>query len=98
MKKIILNLIPLRTGEKIQEYLKLEMEFPEKYEGTLDALYDELTDINEDICIGLFYPTENEADNLDYIYKVKKVFMDAEQDNEHLCVIYYDLEDNYVIW
>lgn len=95
MKKIILDLFPFKTGEKIQEYLKFQMEFPDNYEGTLDALYDELTDISEHTCIGLFYPVEKETEPPAYLNKVKKVFMDAEQDNEHLCVIYHDLEDNY---
>lgn len=94
MRKILLDFNLTRTPEQVQEYLAFKMEFPEYYGKNLDALYDCLTEICDDTCIGVFEKDdEGEADR--YIRMVKKVLQDAEEMNPHLCVIFSRLEENY---
>lgn len=93
MKKVLLDFKVTETPEQVQEYLGLELEFPEDYGKNLDALYDMLTAITEDTCVGFFQGEERSVSR--YLHMVKRVFSDAEQENPHLCVIFSDLEDNY---
>jgi len=95
MKKVLLDLKPAHSVEWIHEYLKFELEFEDYYGGNLDALYDELTSITQDICLGVFTPPHEENRLSLYIDRVKKVMRDAQRDNPHLCVIFGDMEDNY---
>lgn len=95
MKKILLDLNPASSVEWIHEYLKFELEFEDYYGCNLDALYDELTAIAEDTCLGIFCPPQKEGHVAVYLERVKKVMKDAERDNPHLCVIFGDMEDNY---
>lgn len=94
MKKILLDFKVTKTPEQVQEYLALEFDFPEHYGKNLDALYDSLTEIGEDTCVGVFEPEEDHVIG-DYLQKVKWVFRDAEEENPHLCVIFSCLEENY---
>lgn len=93
MRKILLNLHVPKTAEQVQRYLALELDFPEYYGGNLDALYDMLTDLTEDTCIGIFEP-EEKTELSGYLSRVKRVFQDAEEENPHLCVIFSELEEN----
>lgn len=94
MRKILLDFNVTRTQEMVQDYLALSMDFPEHYGKNLDALYDLLTELAEDTCVGIFAPGE-EHPAYRYLQKVKRVFHDAELENPHLCVIFSVLEDNY---
>lgn len=94
MKKILLDFNLARTPQQVQDYLAFKLEFPDYYGKNLDALYDCLSEIGDDTCIGVFEPRgEEEPDR--YIRMVKKVLRDAEEDNPHLCVIFAQLEENY---
>ena len=95
MRKVLLDLNPARSVEWIHEYLKFELEFGDHYGCNLDALYDELSTITEDICAGFFCPPKGEDHLSVDLERVKKVMKDAERDNPHLCVIFGDMEDNY---
>ena len=94
MKKILLDLNLVKNREQLHDYLALTMEFPDYYGRNLDALYDVLTAITEDTCIGIFCGERTDIPVV-HVNRVKKVFKDAEQDNKHLCVIFSELEDNY---
>ncbi len=94
MRKVLLDFKPAKTVEWIHEYLKFELEFNDYYGNNLDALYDGLTSITQDTCLGVFGPRE-EGRISDYMKKVRKVMKDAEEDNPHLCVIFGDMEENY---
>lgn len=83
-----------KTPEQVQEYLALEMEFPDHYGRNLDALYDMLTEISEDTCVGIF-EAEEEREIDSYLHRVRRVFQDAEEDNPHLAVIFGRMEENY---
>lgn len=93
MRKVLLDLRLASTPELIQEYLAFKLDFPDYYGGNLDALYDCLTEICEDTCVG-FFEQENHPQT-EYLKKVRKVMKDAEQDNPHLCVVFSELEENY---
>jgi len=95
VKKVLLDLKPAKTVEWIHEYLKFELEFDDYYGNNLDALYDELTSITEETCLGVFFPPRDETRLSVYLEKVKKVLKDAERDNDCLCVIFGDMEENY---
>lgn len=94
MRKILLDFKVTGTPELVQDYLALVFDFPEHYGKNLDALYDMLTEMTEDTCVGIFKPEEGRPVNA-YLKKVKRVFQDAEEENPHLCVIFSCLEDNY---
>lgn len=95
MRKILLDLYPVKSVEMTHQYLKFELDLGEYYGNNLDALYDELTSITEDTCIGLFYPCEEDGPLAAYQKKLVKVFKDAEAENGHLAVIFGDMEQNY---
>lgn len=94
MRKILLDFKLTATPEQVQDYLAFKLEFPDYYGKNLDALYDSLTEISEDTCIGVFEP-ERDGEGDRYLRLVKKVLRDAEEENPHLCVIFADLEENY---
>lgn len=96
MKKILLNFGMIKSQEQAQEYLAFELDFPEYYGKNLEALYDCLTDVCEDTCIGVFGTEKEEEEGLQhYLRKIMKVLRDAEEENTHLCVIFQELEENY---
>lgn len=94
MKKILLDFGVADSQEQVHDYLALVLDFPEYYGKNLDALYDCLTDICEDTCVGIF-SKEKDRDLDRYLRMVKKVLRDAEEENPHLCVIFGELEENY---
>ncbi|MBT9778703.1 hypothetical protein GPL15_19645 [Clostridium sp. MCC353] len=95
MKRIILDLNPFKTEDKALEYIWLEMDIDGGFEQSLTGLYDALTERNENICVGIFCPPGDETGAYEYGWKVKRVFRDAQAENEHLGVIFGELEDNY---
>lgn len=94
MKKIVLDFQVPKTPEQAQRYLALELDLPDYYGENLDALYDMLTEITEDTCIGIFR-TRADPVMARYLHKVKRVFRDAESANPHLGVLFDVLEENY---
>ncbi len=94
MRKVLLDFKITETPEQVQDYLALELDFPETYGKNLDALYDMLTEPGEELCIGIFEPEEERRID-EYLRRVKRVFKDAEQENSRLCVIFGDLEENF---
>lgn len=94
MRKVLLDFKLTATPEQMQDYLAFKLEFPDYYGKNLDALYDSLTEIGEDTCIGVF-ETEKDGEAGRYLRMVKKVLRDAEEENPHLCVVFADLEENY---
>lgn len=92
MKKIVLDFNVPKTQQQTQKYLALKFDFPEYYGENLDALYDMLTSITEDTCVGIFEPESGRESR--YIEQVKRVFRDAEEVNPRLCVFFADLEEN----
>lgn len=100
MKKVLLDLRNVETTDQVHDLLAQHLDFPDYYGRNLDALHDLLTEITADTCIGVFAPAMPEESNdkreIDrYLYKIKFVMRDAEEENSHLCVVFDRLEDNY---
>ncbi len=87
MKKVILKFDRFETIDEVQDYLAGAFAFPEYYGRNLDALYDCLTDLDEYTCVGLFLPKE-ESPLRQYAERMTRVFLDAEEENRRLGVIY----------
>lgn len=96
MKTVSLNFENLETREEIQEYLKKRFGFTGYYGENLDALYDELTTVAEEIRI---FFEEDDADTCceavwgapvrseemeNYLKKVRRVIEDAAEENRYL--------------
>lgn len=94
MRKILLDFNMARTPEQVQEYLAQKFGFPDYYGKNLDALYDMLTELAENTCVGIF-ESNTECQNEGYLRNVKQVFWDAEKENPHLLVLSSRLEENY---
>ena len=98
MKKILLDFYVTKTREQVQDYMALMLEFPDYYGDNLDALYDMLTELSEDTCVGVFGTEDGpERDErlISYLNRVIRVFQDAQEENPHLCVIFQELEKNF---
>ena len=93
MRKIELDFNVPHTRAQVHEYLKIKFDFPDYYGANLDALYDCLTDIGEDTCVGFFEP-EEENEIRPYMQRVKRVLRDAENENRYLAVVFGIPEDN----
>lgn len=86
MRKIELNLDDFETRTDFHRFVKEKFAFPDYYGNNLDALYECLTDITENTCVGITYSKDG------YQKSVCKVFARAEEDNEHLCVFFFRRE------
>ena len=80
MKYISLDLRNKMTRAKIHEVLKVMLEFPEYYGNNYNALYDELTSVQEKVEIEVII---NEAD-LKKWETLRRVLADAANDNKHI--------------
>lgn len=92
MIKVFLVFSSTLDKKDLHERIYEAMDFPEYYGNNLDALYDCLTDIVEDTCVGIYYSPD--AQNYEYIRKIIQVFEDAEDENEHLVFFTANLVDN----
>ncbi len=88
MKKIELNLVDINDKKELHKVLKAALDLPDYYGGTLDSLHDCLTDITEDMCVGVYEPG-NESEIAVYFKKMNKVFAHAEKENPHLCIFIF---------
>lgn len=86
MRMILLDFRTVETIQELQKQLKEAMEFPGYYRGNLDACYDMLTEITEDICIEVWLPERQELAG--YFKKLQRVLTDAQEENEHLTLIW----------
>ncbi len=87
MKNVTLDFSCLESQEEIHAILKETLEFPAYYGDNLDALYDCLTDISEDVVITAYY-TADGSPAAAYLKKVQQVFIDAEKENPHLAAFF----------
>lgn len=92
MRKIIIDVGDLADPAEIQRYLAARFSFPEYYGMNLDALYDELTSLTEDTCVGVFEAEDGPAEG--YMDRLCQVMRDAEEENPHLSVVFGRLERN----
>ena len=88
MKNIVLDLDCLETREEIHSLLKKELDLPEYYGNNLDALYDCLTELQEDTVISICRTVDGSPVSA-YLERMQRVFKDAEEENPHLAVFFF---------
>lgn len=88
MIKIELNLYGIEDPKDLHRYLAAALDFPDYYGMNLDALYDCLTDICDDTCLGI--RGMDKVGDESYAIMLRQVFEDAEEANPHLCVFFAD--------
>jgi len=87
MRTITLDLGRYGSRKAVHDCLKEQFGFPEYYGENLDALFDCLGDITEDIKIEFEedLTLEEPKDELDYYIRiVRRVIEDAAEENSHL--------------
>ncbi|MBQ9061415.1 MAG: barstar family protein [Eubacterium sp.] len=85
MKKLNLDFTEVFTPEQAHVMIAAELDFPSFYGRNLDALYDCLTDITEDLELNLLPPSEKAALS-GWFQKAVRVFTDAAGENSHLTI------------
>ena len=86
MREIIIDGSAIFTSPDLHEALIGALNLPSNYGKNLDALYDCLTEIEEDIHLQLHNWHHIEANLKDYSGKAVYVFHCAMDDNPHLTV------------
>lgn len=86
MKEIIIDGSAIFTSPDLHEALAAALSFPDYYGKNLDALYDCLTEIGEDIHLELRNWHHIETHLKDYSGKAVYVFHCAMDENPHLTV------------
>ncbi len=82
MKKVVLDLRTTDDRETLHDRIASALNLPDHYGRNLDALYDCLTELTEDTCVGIYVGEDASA----YEKRAVDVFLDAEEENAHLCV------------
>ncbi len=78
--------------KQMHEHIAKVLHFPQYYGKNLDALYDCLSEIDTDTCIGIYY--DKNSENYAYVKRILQVFDDIEIENRHVKVFYSRLRDN----
>ena len=88
MKQVILDGRLLDSREAFHETVARELGFPDWYGNNLDALYDCLTDLEEETVICLLHPDAMKEKLGDYGGKVLAALLEAGQENPalHICL------------
>ena len=88
MKTVTIRGIDFTCPEELQDYLASELSFPEYYGRNLDALYDVLTDIDEETTIEFDLEDMDDSDFAEYLSRVIRVVRDAAEANHSICVVF----------
>ena len=83
MKVVILDGTTAPTKEALHQHLARELNFPDWYGGNLDALFDCLTSLSEEVSLSLDEGALTEALG-PYAQRVKKVLTRAAEKNPKL--------------
>ncbi|MBR2189417.1 MAG: barstar family protein [Eubacterium sp.] len=86
MKTIRLDFTNLSSREEIHNLIANRLDFPDWYGANLDALYDCLTDLHDDICLEIQMPGED-APLATYLERVRRVLQDASRETGRLSVV-----------
>lgn len=86
MKKIELNLKNIKTEEEFHGEVKKTFGFPDYYGENLDAIWDLLSAVSEDMEIDIYGGEEVEENLGEYGYDILELFNDLLEENEHLYI------------
>lgn len=87
IRTVTLDVSYMTSPKEIQAYLAETLEFPSHYGQNLDALYDCLTSITEDVVIAFLFPVVT-GPLWPYLERLQQVMKDAERSNRHLLVTF----------
>lgn len=77
MREVLIRGIDFGSMEEVHEFLQEELEFPSYYGKNLDALYDVMTELNEDIEITLDLTGMEDDELRDRMLRMAEVLEDA---------------------
>ena len=86
MKTIRLDFTNLSSREEIHNLIADRLDFPDWYGANLDALYDCLTDLHDEICLEIQMPGED-TPLATYLERVRRVLQDASRETGRLSVV-----------
>ena len=86
-KNVILDFREVRYYQEIHRIIKKALDFPEWYGGNLDALYDCMTDLMEELDVEFLNWDRMEENLGDYAGKVLRVLRDAAEVNLNILLI-----------
>jgi len=89
MNSKVLYLDKFGDKKKLHRYIASVLDFPKYYGNNLDALYEVLTDMTNDICINIVL---SDNDNY-YALRLIDVFMDAAKANSHITISLGDADE-----
>lgn len=87
MIELVLDGAEIKTREDVHRCFVEALHFPEWYGANLDALYDCLTDSQEDVRILLLHREILEERLGSYAEKLQRVLVDASAENSHLKIL-----------
>lgn len=82
--KIVIDGRTIDSRESLHSYIAETLEFPEWYGNNLDALYDCLSDINEETEIELINRDEFDSTFGKYARAFERVMRDVSMENENI--------------
>ena len=85
--KVIIDGKKITSKQLLHTYFADEMKFPEWYGKNLDALFDSLTDINEETEIELINRPALHEHLGEYAKAFEKMLRDAHEENEDIKII-----------
>lgn len=87
MKEIILDCAEITDKKQLHALIAEKLNFPDWYGGNLDALYDCLTGVYDEINIVLKNFARLEENLGSYALSVRKVLLKADEDNERITAV-----------
>ncbi len=87
MQEVFINGRDFETAEEVHEFLKDTLDFPDYYGKNLSALYDVLTDLNEDTRIVLNLSDAEDDGMIEFLERMAEVATDAAAENDYLEII-----------
>ena len=86
MKELILDGSAVTSLAEVHRTLAADLSFPDWYGGTLDALHDCLSELNEPVCITVLH-TEKMAETLGPAFsRLCRVLSDSAEENPYLTI------------
>ncbi len=85
--KLVLDGERITGREDLHQQMEAVLDFPEWYGGNLDALYDCLTDLMEELDVHILHMSSLEKSLGDYSERLLRMLKDAEEANLNIQVV-----------
>lgn len=87
MIELILDGTKIKTRKELHSCFARTLHFPDWYGANLDALFDCLTELREDVTVLCFHMELMEKNMGIYAKKMQQVLADAAAENSHLKIV-----------